>query len=37
MTEELFLLGDVSRRPDISPHHISYLFQKGAVNGHAVS
>jgi hypothetical protein len=37
MTEELFLLSDGTRRLNIPPHRISYLFHKGAVNGCAVS
>ena len=31
MTQELFLLGDVSSRLNVPPHRISYLFQKRAV------
>ena len=31
MTQELFLLGDLSRRLNVPPHRISYLFQKRAV------
>jgi hypothetical protein len=31
MTKELFLLGDVSRRLNVPPHRISYLFVKRAI------
>ncbi len=31
MTQELFLLGDVSRRLNVPPHRISYLFVKRAI------
>lgn len=31
MTKELFLLGDLSRRLNVPPHRISYLFVKRAI------
>lgn len=31
MTNKLFLLGDLSRRLNVPPHRISYLFVKRAI------
>lgn len=31
MTQELFLLGDLSRRLNVPPHRITYLFVKRAI------
>ena len=31
MTKELFLLGEVSRRLNVPPHRITYLFVKRAI------